>query len=201
MLQLGVAYSYRNPDGDLRYRALPESHVTDVRFVDTGTFVADTIGLLNLQGAFVYGPFSLQGEYILSDVDTKFFGDREFDSYYVQASYFLTSEHRPWDTGDSGFGRLNPRRNFRLGGEDPGWGAWEVGIRYSAIDLSDGPIRGGEEDNITLGLNWYLNPHSRMLINYTHANIDRDFFGGNTYFPLSKGGDVDILQTRFQVDF
>ena len=40
-----------------------------------------------------------------------------------------------------------------------------------------------------------------MMFNYVKADIDRDFFGGNSYIPLSRGGEVDILQTRFQVDF
>ena len=56
------------------------------------------------------------------------------------------------------------------------------------IDLNDGPIEGGELANITVGLNWYLNPNVRIMFNYVHADIE-------------DSGEADIFQTRFQVDF
>ncbi len=72
-------------------------------------------------------------------------------------------------------------------------GAWEVGLRYSHIDLNDEGISGGEEDNITVGLNWYLNPNVRMMFNYVNADLE-DRAG-------IPDGDADIFQTRFQIDF
>ena len=67
------------------------------------------------------------------------------------------------------------------------------------IDLDDGNIRGGNEDNITLGLNWYLNPNTKLMFNYIRAPIDPD-----NYKPAlseAEWGDLDIFQMRVQIDF
>jgi len=203
LLHLGLAYSHRNPDGAVvggwpqRWRQRPESHLAN-RYVDTGGFQgfrlidarADDVDLFGAETALVYGPFSLQGEYMLAEVDTDFDGNRDFDGYYVQASYFLTGEHRPYQTSAASFGRVKPKDNFSLG-KGKGWGALELALRYSSLDLDSGPIRGGQEDNFTLGANWYLNPNTRIMLNYVMADIDHDLYDG----------DLNILQSRFQVDF
>jgi phosphate-selective porin OprO/OprP len=50
-----------------------------------------------------------------------------------------------------------------------GFGAWEVVARYSTTDLSDAAIAGGEERNVTLGLNWYPAPSLRFMLDYVHV--------------------------------
>jgi phosphate-selective porin OprO/OprP len=198
LLHLGLAYSHRNPDGaPVRYRQRPESHLAN-RYLDTNGAAgyrlidarADDIDLWGLEWALVLGPFSLQSEYMTSMVETTFGGDFDFDGYYVYGSYFLTGENRRYKLDSGKFDRIKPTRNFSFG-EDGGWGAWEVAVRYSTLDLNDGIIRGGQEDNWTLGLNWYLTPNSRMMLNYVMADIEHDLYEG----------DLNIFQTRFQIDF
>ncbi|MCL4218842.1 MAG: hypothetical protein KJ052_17805, partial [Candidatus Hydrogenedentes bacterium] len=157
LLHLGVAYSLRNPDGArVNYGVRPESRLAQFRYIDPDNLPqsfrlrdarADDVDLLGLEAATVLGPFSLQGEYIRSDVETTFGGDLAFDGYYVQASYFLTGENRPYRNDRGSFDRVIPERNFNWKMRD-GWGAWEVTARYSSVDLSDRPIWGGEQDSI-----------------------------------------------------
>ncbi len=191
LLHLGAAYSHRNPDSTFRYRQRPEAHLSSWRFVDTGTFFADDIDLYNAEGAVVYGPFSIQGEYTRSDVDMPLFGDRRFDGYYVFASYFLTGEHRPYRMAEGVFDGPKPKRNFSVVGEERGPGAWEVALRYSAIDLQSGFLFGGEQQDFTVGLNWYLNPNTKWMLNYVRSHVDHDLYED----------DLDILQTRIQFMF
>jgi len=212
LLHLGAAYSHRPRNGAMRLRARPEAHLSEFRYVDTGTFESEDVDLMGFEAALKWGAFSLQGEYVRAGVDsvrrTNFtnFSLRDgvhsaFDGYYVAASYFLTGEGRPYDRRKGVFGRVRPTRNFSLK-EGGGWGAWEVALRYSHLDLSDGYLQGGREANWTAGLNWYLNPHARVMLNYTHGAITQ---AGPSLSGMWRGrgyeGDIDILQTRFQVDF
>jgi len=184
LLQVGAAYSIRNPDDTLRIRQRPEAHLANY-FVDTGTLTSDGENLLGLESAWVNGPLSLQAEYILADADRIGSPDASFNGYYVQGSYFLTGEHRNYNTKEAIFGRVKPNKNYSYGG---GPGAWEVKARYSGLDLSDSDITGGELNNITAGLNWYLNPNTRIMWDYVHADKD-------------DVGQADMLMMRLQFDF
>ena len=194
LLHLGLSYTHQFRDDDdttVRFRQRPESHLTDARIVNTDRFAADDVDIVNPELALVLGPFSLQGEYFYTSVDAEMENDPTFDGYYVFGSVFLTGEHRPYSKSKGSFGRVKPKQNFHP--TEGGWGAWELGVRYSSIDLSDENIMGGEADNVTVGLNWYLNPNVRWMINYVNSdvedrvNVDDD--------------DLNIVQTRLQIDF
>jgi phosphate-selective porin OprO/OprP len=120
---------------------------------------------------------------------------------YGYLSYFLTGEHIPWDRETGQLGRVKPFENFFLvrqqdGGVCSGLGAWEVCIRYSYCDLTDGDIAGGVSSEVTLGLNWYWNEWSRMQFNYVHGTIiDHEPVDGYT------DADFDILGMRLAMFF
>jgi phosphate-selective porin OprO/OprP len=194
LIHLGAAYSRRSPTDDaLRFRERPETHLAP-RFVDTGHFAAESENLYGAEAAAVFGPFSVQGEYMQANVDA---GDEaEFDpslsAYYVMGSVFLTGELRKYKKSEGLFDRVKPKKNF-LSKDGFGPGAIELAARYSNLDLNDHQdeedgIAGGELDDITVGLNWYLNPNTRIMANYVRADLD-------------EVGNADIFQTRFQVDF
>ena len=122
---------------------------------------------------------------------------------YIEALYFLTGESRTYDVEQSRFGRPRPRSNFyRLRDGRPGGriltspGAWQAGVRYNYLCLSDGEVNGGVLNGVTLGLNWLLNPNARIYLNYDFTY--RDFvnaFGGN------GSGGVNAFGTRLAFDF
>lgn len=138
------------------------------------------------------GPLSIQAEYIASQVQgvTSYvtpltgptpakIGERSFFSQaaYVQAMYFLTGEYRPYGKNtvhSSGPAptRVVPHRNYfwvpgHGGSGNPfSAGAWQVGARYSYNDLTDGAIAGGVTNEVTFGLNWFLNPNMKFQWNY-----------------------------------
>ncbi len=186
LVHLGFAYSHRNPDNTVRFRERPESHLAP-RLVDTGALTANAVDLFGAEAAVVLGPASLQGEYMHAAVDASTGSSPDFAGYYVQASYFLTGEHRPYKRSHGAFGRVKPKENF-IGKEGTGPGAIELAVRYSSLDLTDAAVTGGKLDDVTAGVNWYLNPNTRVMANYVHADLD-------------STGTADAFQMRFQVDF
>ena len=163
------------------------------RFVDTGSFAAEDSNRFNPELAIVYGPFSLQTEYTFVDVDLKrsMDSDPEFSGFYVSGSYFLTGEHRKYSTKKGTFSRVKPENNYYWG---KGLGAIELTARYSELDLSDEGIDGGRLQDATFGINWYLNPNTRVMLNYVRANLDR------TDLDIDNE-NADLLGLRFQIDF
>ena len=186
LVHLGIGYTFRNPERTLQYRQRPEAHMAPY-FADTGSFAANNANILAYEAAGIYGPVFLQGEYIQDYVNkTNSSGYVYFQGCYAQVSYFLTGEHRQYDKAKGIFSMLRPYKNFSF--NDHSFGAWEIAARYSYLDLKDDGINGGELNDATLGLNWYLNPNMRIMGNYIHSH-------------RNGVGDADILMTRFQVDY
>ncbi|MBD3267281.1 hypothetical protein GF373_11490 [bacterium] len=52
---------------------------------------------------------------------------------------------------------------------------------------------GGELSDLTAALNWYLNPHTRVMMNFVHAELDDTLYNGES--------EENIIQMRFQIDF
>ncbi len=190
LIHTGFSYSYRNAfENKFSFASRPEIHLAD-NFVDTGEFAAEFAHLFNPELAIVYGPFSLQSEYTFANIDL----DRgtpgsnpDFTGFYVSGSYFLTGEHKKYDTKTGELGRVKPNKNFNLG---KGMGAIELTARYSELNLSDKSVDGGQLSDATLGLNWYLNPNTRVMFNYVHADVSG-----------LKDGNADLAAMRFQIDF
>lgn len=194
LLHLGAAYHHRelnkNAAGvpQLRLRSRPEAHLLP-RFVDTGNLNLQELDLGGGEAALVFGPLSLQGEYALADTEGRTSREPEFGTWYGQASYFITGEHRPYKRATGLFDRVKPDRNFHDG--KGGWGAWELALRRSEADLNDRAdgVAGGRLRDHTLGLNWYLNPNTRVLWNYVRADL------------RNMPHDADIFMVRFHIDF
>ncbi|MFM9912643.1 MAG: OprO/OprP family phosphate-selective porin [Methylophilaceae bacterium] len=85
-----------------------------------------------LESALAYGSVKLQGEYIESSFDGPGYS-RNIDSWYAGAMWNVTGEAFADMYKDGVFGRLKPKSNFG----DSGWGAFQIGMRYSKFDASD----------------------------------------------------------------
>lgn len=129
---------------------------------DMVDLASDSRSDLGFELATNFGPVSIQGEYKMNN-NTFDALDKTYavNTYYAFVSYFITGEHRPYKHGT--FGRVKPKNDVDNGG----FGALEVAARYSAVDNSDYVTLGSYDglSNITLGLNWYLNAHARVMYN------------------------------------
>jgi phosphate-selective porin OprO/OprP len=170
-VHLGLSVSHRNPTADSQtFSSKPEANIAPA-YVTT-TIQADDVELAGVELGWTRGPFTLSGEYTLARVDAPSGGssDPDFNGYYVQANYVLTGESRAYSKATGAFGAVRPAENAFS--PDGGRGAWEIGARYSAIDLRDDGTDGGQLADMTLGLNWYLNANTRVMLNYILAKLD-----------------------------
>ncbi len=188
LVHVGGSYSYRMPNDEMvQFKSNPEAS-TDDPFVDTGAISdVDEYSLAGLEVAGMVGPFSAQAEYMMADLNVDTGSDPSFDAWYSQVGYLITGESRQYKTTVGAFENPRPRSNFRSS-EGCGWGAWEALVRYSSIDLDDEAVAGGEMDDLSFGLNWYLNPNTRVMWNLIFSDLE-------------DVGDTQILSMRLQVYF
>ncbi len=163
LLHLGVANSIRkNAEKTYGFSTRAENHLgnklTSVSFDNV-----DETNILGGEFAYVNGSLFLQGEYLQTTVSG--INETELSSYYGQISYFLTGERRTYKNSLSGFGSVKPNNNY---GEN-GWGAIELAVRLSSMDLTT--ANAGTLEDITVGINWYLNPNTRVMFNYVMGEM------------------------------
>jgi phosphate-selective porin OprO/OprP len=172
LLHLGIGMRYTNAEEGLRYRTEPEFNKAP-DYVDTsvdGTpFAANSATLYNFEASWRKGPYWLAAEYVSNDVDAPALGDPTFDGYHVTASWIVTGEMRQYRKKMGIFGPVPVAKSVNQGG----WGAWEVALRYSDLDLTDGLIDGGEMDILSLGFHWWLTPTFNFNMNYRYITLDR----------------------------
>jgi phosphate-selective porin OprO/OprP len=89
------------------------------------------------------------------------------------------------------FDRVSPTRIVGQGGG----GAWELALRLSSLDLTDGALVGGEQRNLTAGVNWHLTPNVKLQANYIKV-LDLDRPGHR-----NDGDEPSAYTVRAQVDF
>ena len=192
LLHLGIANSRRkNNNQDYGVSARAENHLGNkLMSVELINQVED-INIIAGEIAYVNGPLSLQAEALQTTLHSEI-GEwntavsHELMAYYGQVSYFLTGESKPYKNSLSGFGRVKPNNNY---GEN-GWGAFEIAARISQMDLSSADA--GILNDITVGLNWYLNPNTRVMINYVMGEMT------NYAGEITK---ENAIMMRIQLDF
>ena len=181
--------------GDVLFRARPENHRT-TRLVSTGVFAADGATIWNAEVAGIFNRFWFGGEYFNNSVDASEVDDPTFDGWYAQGGFYLTGDRRRFMNRFGIWDRQKPSKNWDR--KDGGIGAWEIALRFSSLDLSDKEINGGDEDNFTLALNWYLNPATRLMLNWVHFDV-KD--GNIPILDERPEGSGDAFMMRWQVDF
>ncbi|WP_188794324.1 OprO/OprP family phosphate-selective porin [Dyella nitratireducens] len=175
VLHLGLSASLEHPHGStdgrgvytpasVRWRARPEAGLTDVRLIDTGSLShVHSNRRLGFEGLWIHGPLSLQGEYLQArSLRQQGLPGYVGDGYYLFVSYVLTGESRTYAGGN--VGNVIPARP---------WGAVELLLRHSALNLDHDPINGGHQHDLTLGVNWYLTQHFKFQANYVEARASQ----------------------------
>jgi phosphate-selective porin OprO/OprP len=175
--------SEKAPDGyPFQLKDTPELTVDPTQLVDTGVIPADHASVLGAEFAAQRGNLFLQAEAFRFGVERKVHqgADPVFYGYYVQGSWVLTGERRRFDPTRAAFWFPKPDRPLGAGG----WGAWEVALRYSRMDLNFHPgvagapppvegVRGGDQKILSAALEWYPRPRTRVMLEWLHVSVDR----------------------------
>lgn len=183
LFHLGLAARLSDGNRGYLYRAEPEFNKSPL-FVDTGAGDADGISQYNLEASWRRGPLWVSGEYVGTHVDSPASGALDFSGYYVTGSWILTREMRDYIYKSGTFGPVPVSRSVYQNGK----GAWEVAARWSSIDLTDGPVVGGEMDVSSLAVNWWLSPIFNINLNYRYIMNDRDDLDGR-----ASGAAIRVL--------
>ena len=151
-------------------------------------FTSDEVGLdINVQFEKNNMKSSLDfkinaGGYDAWEYETGYFDKNDIDkdytisSYYAMGSFFITGEHRPYKHG--AFGRVKPKKDIDNGG----FGALELVARYSSMGASQDVVDANpglptQINNVSVGMNWYLTAHARIMYNYIITDDKNDTLG------------------------
>lgn len=174
---------------------------------------------INPEIAAIFGRWSLSAEYLFTfspetygrQLNRNAFADPRgsafFQGLYAEMGYFLTEgDSRRYNRKLGAFDRTVPLENAWImktgtGRPSVGRGAVQLLARYSFLDLVSGnPVltpasgaRAGVENDMTLGVVWYLNPETNIQLNYVRTYINSVVRGAS--------GDFDALGVRVHFDF
>lgn len=189
---VGVLYT-ADQDRVVRFQARPQIH-EGPRLIDSGVLSAHEFTTGNVELALVRGPFAVQSEAYVSNINMLTGSNETIGGAYVHASYFLTGENRVFERfGQHGaqFGRNAPLSNVFAVPGGISWGAWEMKARWSYLNLD--PLSRGQYHDFTFGFNWYWSDRTRVMFDWIHPMT--------TSQTVLGAHHSDILGTRFDVNW
>jgi len=121
--------------------------------------------------------------------------NNSLSGWYVQASWILTGEQKPYSVANGAFTAPKVLHPFNFG-EDAGWGAFELAGRFSDLNLNSHALdtsnvitawtgaanrtytffnteRGGDQRILTAELNWYPNNFVKFGFAYQYVQVSR----------------------------
>lgn len=182
VLHLGIsAIGYNPSKNTVRVNVRPEADLANIRLIDT-TNLTDAEGArqLGLEAAYFQGPLKINAEYVDASYSRKTHGDYSPNSWYVSGVYNLTGEKFGYAAGI-----------YTVPVADTEAGIWQLTARYSKLNANDGAVLGGEQNNLTVGVNWYWRLNFKFMANY---NVTR-----NTSIRTGIDNDPNILELRAQI--
>jgi phosphate-selective porin OprO/OprP len=222
LLHLGIGYSFGGTDDNnftTASRPLVRAGAgsTDVpNIISTGSFfTTDPVQLVDAEFAMILGRWAFSSEYeavvghnVFGQFSNGVFsdprGDVMYQAAYVEAGFFLNpDDYRRYDKKEGVWGRqyaascsTDRPRSVWLFDHTPA----QLICRYTYLDLASGnPVltpssgaQAGWENDITAGVDWYLNSEVHFIVNYVYTHLS---------YVNNTGGDINGLGCRLHVDF
>lgn len=224
----------------------PEISVDEnsAKLINTGALPANHFTAWGLEIAGNYQNFYLHGNYNALEVarDPSTYtvytaaatssavsakpASNHFNAWFVQGSWVITGESKPYVPATGTFGNPKPAKPFSL--DDGSLGAWELAARYSDTNLNDNTndplslltgwtvngatttksytyinqVRGGDQRNVTVGVNWYPNSAIKFQLDYMRINVNHLATSTGAAPSVKQiGQDLQAVALRAQVAF
>lgn len=182
---------YQNPAGkNLNFTAPGSARIGGFgragNWYDVTAVEASQYNQGGLETAWGCGPLGISSELF----GGTFGNERNMYGGYVEVRWFLTGDSRLYDKKLGVPGNVKTKKNFdcvkecvrtphgnREGFSAKSLGAWELYTQWGFTDadrvyfvdeLTGGA--GGRTTDLTVGLNWYWNPNTRMMFEYIHSD-------------------------------
>src|SRR5262245_22697711 len=155
--------------------------------------------------AWFSGPYSVTGEYIYTSEEREGLGKNGADlsdfvtqGGYIGGTWLLSGEDKIFN---------KPNRPLLIfldpTGKMAGWGSWELAARYESFRLDNeggtgkpGALKSNTLEAARLGLNWYLNPWTRVSVEYLYSLYD-----DAKRSPRPGHHSVNSILSRVQLEF
>ncbi len=193
----------------------PELRVDTTSFLNTGAIPAKNAGAYGPEVAGGWNSLFFQGEWYQILVDQAGLSatapkpELTFDGGYAEASWTVTGESRQYIPTTGAYSAIVPAHPLSF--KNGGWGAWELAVRYSYINLDNhdqpgisplvtGGVFGGRATGYAFGVNWYPVTNVRFMLNYIYDDVNKipqSTAGGTT----SGGVVVNAIALRTQIAF
>jgi phosphate-selective porin OprO and OprP len=160
---------------------------------------------LSPQLNYYWGPFGLQGEYVVSENTVVGAGHRKDDAdvqaWQVTASWVLTGENASY------YG-VTPRSPFSP--HEGGLGAFEIAARFGQLfvpqDVFDkglaNPFTSAKEaSEVGIGVNWYVNRWLKLVLDYDRTWFDGGARSSSSQNPIGDRDAENFVGTRFQFSY
>jgi phosphate-selective porin OprO/OprP len=222
LLHLGIGYSVSGTDNNnfttanrpLVRAGAGSQQVPNI--IATGSFFTNSpVQFVDAEFAAVRGRYSLSAEYevveghnVFGALNNGIFsdprGDVTYQALYVETGFFLNpDDYRRFDKRQAVWGR----QYAAPCGADQPHSMWlfdhrpvQLICRYTYLDLASGNpvltsssgVQAGWENDVTAGVDWYINPQVHFIVNYVYTHL--------TYVN-NTGGDFNGLGCRLHLDF
>ena len=224
-MHVAGAFSYRQPKNDdenasltgvssNRFSTRNSNSINRKKYIDTGEIKDVTKDLLYTaefagywKGLRWEAVYMADDNFVLNQADPN-----HFWGWYAQAGWLLFGGRQRYDASGAKFTRVQRGRD---------WGDIELCARYEYCDFNAPLIMAGASQAYALGLNYYINDHVKLMLNYQYNDNDRYANGKSNKFmvgtdaagkptkdytkvvqPAGQAGvDYSMLSLRMEIDF
>jgi phosphate-selective porin OprO and OprP len=199
----------------LSFSDRPELRIDNNRLISTGNLSSSNASVIGGEAAINWRNILLQGGYYqIYDTQLKLPNvpapGLSFNGGYVEAGWNITGEPFRYNVGSAAFARPKVDDPFIINedGFSPGIGAWQLGLRYSLMNLNSnvtpgvsqsvtGGVFGGYQRIFGAALSWYPNDWIRFELQFQYTQVDKL----NSAGTLQIGQNFSTLAGRMQVAF